>query len=371
MDTQSEPYLSVVIPVYNGGVTVGRALDSLLAQDYPRDQYEVIVVNDGSTDDTADVVARFPDVRYIELPRNMGIPAAQNAGLEAAKGDIYVAFNDDFQAAPDFLAQLAAGYKELDKPLGIGGVVVKGSSSSRRGVMAKFIEANRDGAAPNVVNLRLPFMPNAVKRLLTYIVTNFSQDQHGECEYAGIQEVVELYGANASFPISMLSDIGGWDVNTAAPAIGGIEDRDICYRLRQHFPDHHFYVKRSARIMMDLDANDTSVSVRSYLLRPYRRGPFNYVFHVKNGITPPLFPFPPFILLALLAGAMLTPLLLLPVWIVAVPQICYGWWSRRALAERRPVYLLFPYLQLAEETMVMNGLLKGAMMHARGKLAIN
>ena len=63
----------------------------------------------------------FPTVRYTELPHNMGIPAAQNAGLEAAEGDIYVAFNDDFQAAPDFLSQLARGYAELEKPMGIGG----------------------------------------------------------------------------------------------------------------------------------------------------------------------------------------------------------------------------------------------------------
>jgi glycosyltransferase involved in cell wall biosynthesis len=370
MDTQSEPFLSVVLPVYNGSVTIGRALDALLAQDYPRHKYEVIVVNDGSTDDTADVVATFPDVRHIELSRNMGIPSAQNAGLEAAKGDIYVAFNDDFQAAPDFLSKLADAYRELDKPLGIGGAVANDSSSRRKGLTAKFIEANHVGAAPNVVNLRLPFTPNVIKRLLTYVITNFSQDQYIERDEAATQEVVELYGANASFPISKLREIGGWDVSTAAPAIGGIEDRDVCYRLRQRFPDHHFYVARSARIMMDLDANDSSVSIRSYLLRPYRRGPFNYVFHIKNGITPPLFPFPPLILLALLAGAILTPLLL-PLWIVALPQICYGWWARRAVAERRPVYLLFPYLQVAEEAMVLTGLLKGAVMHAAGKLAIN
>src|SRR5581483_8514292 len=113
--------MSVVMPVYNGAATVERALDSLLNQDYPKDRYEIITVNDGSSDNTAEVLKAYKGVRYVELPRNMGIPSAQNAGLAVAKGDIYVSFNDDCQAAPDFLTQLAKGYAELDKPLGLGG----------------------------------------------------------------------------------------------------------------------------------------------------------------------------------------------------------------------------------------------------------
>lgn len=369
MATRSNPFLSVVIPVYNGAITIGRALESLLIQDYPSDKYEIIVVNDGSTDKTALVVAQFQDVRYIELPRNMGIPSAQNAGLEAAKGDIYVAFNDDFQAAPDFLSQLVSGYQELDKPIGIGGVVAKNASVKPKGLVANFIEANHDGAALSITDVGPAFLPGSVRRLLAYIARNYSltrDDEQGEYNH---HEVVELYGANSSFPTSMLREIGGWDTRTAAPAIGGIEDRDICYRLRQHFPNYSFYVVRSAHVMLELDSNDSSVSIKSYLLRSYRRGPFNYAFHVKNGLTPPLFPFPSFILLMLLVGTILTPALL-PLWVVLLPQLCYGWWVRRAIREHRPMYFLFPYLQTAEETMILAGLLKGLIMHTTGKLAV-
>ena len=358
MGASDKPFMSVVIPVYNGSVTIGRALNSLLAQDYPSDRYEIIVINDGSTDDTAHVVAMFPAVRYAELPHNIGIPAAQNAGLQAAKGDIYVAFNDDFQAAPNFLSQLAHGYADLVKPMGIGGVVMKPTSSKTTGLVANYIEANRIGAAPGIVDIRPAFLPAVAKRLLTYIVTNFLSGAHVEYGDRRHQEVVELYGANGSFPISMLRRVGGWDTDTAAPAIGGIEDRDICFRMRQQFPDHHFYVVRSAHIMQELDLHDSSVSIKSHLLRPYRRGPFNYAFHAKNGLTPPIFPFPALILLMLLADAVLTPLLL-PLLIVMLPQLCYPWWAQRAIGERRPMYIIFPYLQAAEETMVMIGFLRG------------
>lgn len=368
MAESDKPFMSVVIPVYNGSATIERTLNSLLAQDYPSDRYEIIVINDGSTDDTARVVAKFPTIRYTKLPYNMGIPAAQNAGLRAAKGDIYVAFNDDFQAAPDFLNQLAHGYTELVKPIGIGGVVVKHESSQARGLVSNYIEANRIGEAPGVIDIRLAFLPVIAQRLLTYIVTNFLSRRYAENESHGHQEVVELYGANGSFPISMLRRIGGWDTSTAAPAIGGIEDRDVCFRMRQQFPDHHFYVIRSAHIMLELDPHDSSVSVKAHLLRAYRRGPFNYAFHAKNGLTPPVFPFPPLILLLLLAGIVLAPMLL-PLLVVVLPQLCYAWWAQRAFIERRPIYVMFPYLQTAEETMAMVGFLRGFIMHIRGKLA--
>jgi glycosyltransferase involved in cell wall biosynthesis len=371
-----KPFMSVIIPVYNGGVTIERALKSLLAQDYPSDRYEIIVVNDGSTDDTADVVAMFPAVRYEELPCNMGIPAAQNAGLKAAKGDIYVSFNDDCQAAPDYLSQLARGYDELPRPMGIGGMVVKRASSKTTGLIDSYMEANRIGSAPDVVTIRPAFLPSVIKRLLTYVFINFRSVRHAEHGDCGHQEVVELYGANGSFPISMLWQVNGWDTSTAAPGIGGIEDCDISFRIRQKFPDHHFYVMRSANILPALDLHDSSVSIKSHLLRPYRRGPFNYAFHAKNGLTPPVFPFPPLILLLLLADVVLSlalPQLVaqLPLLAVFLPQLCYAWWTKRAILERRPMYLMFPYLQAAEETMVMAGLLKGFIMHARGKLAIS
>jgi hypothetical protein len=107
------------------------------------------------------------------------------------------------------------------------------------------------------------------------------------------------------------------------------------------------------------------------MLRQYRRGPFNYAFHARNGIVPPIFPFPLLILFTLLAYsvavAFLQPLLLLflPLLLVLLPQVCYGWWIKRAIVARRPVYLLFPYFQWVEETMVLAGLVRGYLRFGR------
>lgn len=84
------PTVSVVIPAYNAARWIEETLQSVFAQDYP--DYEVIVVDDGSTDNTAEVVARFPQVRCIRKP-NGGQASARNVGIRAAQGH-YIAFLD-------------------------------------------------------------------------------------------------------------------------------------------------------------------------------------------------------------------------------------------------------------------------------------
>ena len=84
------PTVSVVIPAYNAERWIGETLESVLAQEAP--DLEVLVVDDGSTDDTAAVVARFPSVRCLRKP-NGGLGSARNAGIRAATGR-YVAFVD-------------------------------------------------------------------------------------------------------------------------------------------------------------------------------------------------------------------------------------------------------------------------------------
>jgi len=97
---------SVIVPAYNAGRTLGACLGALTAQTVPRAQYEVIVVDDGSTDDTAAVAARFP-VRVLRQA-NRGPAAARNQGARAAQGDLLLFTDADCVPAPDWLAELAA-----------------------------------------------------------------------------------------------------------------------------------------------------------------------------------------------------------------------------------------------------------------------
>lgn len=95
--------VSVIIPAYNAAVTIAEAIDSALAQTLP--PLEIIVVNDGSTDSTAQILDRYGDrIRVISQP-NAGLSCARNAALRIARGE-YIAFLDaDDIWAPQMLAR--------------------------------------------------------------------------------------------------------------------------------------------------------------------------------------------------------------------------------------------------------------------------
>ena len=100
-----DPLVSVVIPAYNRADTVGRAVDSALAQTL--DDIEVLVVDDGSTDDTAAVVEGYDDprVRLLSHDGNRGRSAARNTGIEAAHGEFVAFLDSDDQWLPAKLAR--------------------------------------------------------------------------------------------------------------------------------------------------------------------------------------------------------------------------------------------------------------------------
>lgn len=93
---QEAPLISVVIPTYRRSHIVGAAIDCALAQTHR--ELEVLIVDDGSPDDTEAVVRRYADrdarVRYVRHATNKGLPAARNTGIHAARGR-YIAFLDD------------------------------------------------------------------------------------------------------------------------------------------------------------------------------------------------------------------------------------------------------------------------------------
>ena len=98
--------VSVVIPTYNRRSSLERCLSSLAAQSFPVSEYEVIVVADGCTDDTVELLRAFAPpftFRWLEQA-NQGAPAAQNVGIAAATGDVIVFLDDDCVCEPDVVA---------------------------------------------------------------------------------------------------------------------------------------------------------------------------------------------------------------------------------------------------------------------------
>ena len=103
------PRLSVIIPNWNGAPHLPGCLESLRAQTW-RD-FEIIVVDNASTDASLAVLAHYPEVRVLALERNRGFTGACNAGLAAARGAIVLLLNNDTEADPRWLAEIAAAFE--------------------------------------------------------------------------------------------------------------------------------------------------------------------------------------------------------------------------------------------------------------------
>ena len=98
------PKVSIIIPVYNQELFISRCIRSLLDQDFNVNQYELIVVNDASTDMTNEILKKFSEkLNIINNKKNIGLPASLNIGIKAAKGSYIVRVDSDDYVNNQFL----------------------------------------------------------------------------------------------------------------------------------------------------------------------------------------------------------------------------------------------------------------------------
>ncbi|HEY2951796.1 MAG TPA: glycosyltransferase, partial [Verrucomicrobiae bacterium] len=183
------PKVSVVVACYNGARTLQACLDSLTRLDYPN--YEIILVDDGSTDTTPEIASRHKAVRYLRQS-NHGLSVARNTGIAAATGEI-VAFTDaDCRADEGWLHYLVGDLSESEFT-GIGG--------------HNFLPPDDSAVAAAV--LVSPGGP-------AHVMLNDREAEH-------------IPGCNMAFYRWALEEIGGFD---PIFRVAG-DDVDVCWRLRE------------------------------------------------------------------------------------------------------------------------------------------
>jgi glycosyltransferase involved in cell wall biosynthesis len=109
------PTVSVIIPTYNRAHLIGRSINSVLNQTYQ--DFELIIVDDGSSDNTEEIIRAFNDPRilFLKHPENRGVSAARNTGIKEARGS-YIAFQDsDDEWLPEKLEKQMAVFKQDKK----------------------------------------------------------------------------------------------------------------------------------------------------------------------------------------------------------------------------------------------------------------
>jgi len=118
---EKNPTVSIIIPTYNRAHLIGRVIQSVLNQIYQ--DFEIIVVNDGSTDNTKEVIRKFQErderIKYIKHNKNKGASAARNTGIKAARGK-FIAFQDsDDEWLPEKLEKQMKVFENAPEKVGV------------------------------------------------------------------------------------------------------------------------------------------------------------------------------------------------------------------------------------------------------------
>ena len=240
------PLLSVLIPTFNRAPLLRGALESLTTQCLPRDQFEVVVVDDGSGDNTRDIVTGFEAslcIRY-SYQQNSGLAAAKNHAVELAGAPLLLFMDDDDRADEKLLQEHLASHarhpQESIAVLGYTGLAGEAEAS--------------------------PLMHFATE--VGYYLYNYPQLQHGQ-----LLDYRYFWGGRTSCKKSLLLDHGFFD-----PAFRfGCEDIELGYRLSHH--GLRVWYNRRART-----ATTRAISLEQFCRRSEQQGYSNWLFYRKHPV---------------------------------------------------------------------------------------
>ncbi|MBU0634329.1 MAG: glycosyltransferase [Candidatus Omnitrophica bacterium] len=133
-NNEQTPFISIVIPTYNRAALLCECIKSVMRLEYPKDAFEIIVVDDGSTDGSEECLERMlPEsrgkIKYLREITNRGVAAARNRGFAAAKGEIIACLDDDCRAQKDWLKNIIATLALYPDAAAVGGSVINATES--------------------------------------------------------------------------------------------------------------------------------------------------------------------------------------------------------------------------------------------------
>lgn len=197
------PMVTIMVPAHNEGIVIGQTVESLLALDYPHDRYEIIVINDNSSDNSAELLAaiqrRNPERNLIiintdAITGGKGKSNALNIGFARSRGELIAIYDADNTPERTALKYLVA---EIIHDDGLGAVIGKFRTRNRdASLLTRFI---------NIETLSFQWMAQAGRWKLFKLCT--------------------IPGTNFIMRRSIVESIGGWDVKAIA------EDTEISFRI--------------------------------------------------------------------------------------------------------------------------------------------
>jgi GT2 family glycosyltransferase len=196
--------VSVIIPNYNGQKYLGICIDSLHQLHFPREDYEIIVVDNASADNSCEfILSTYPDVLLIRAEKNLGFASGCNLGIKNSLGKYIVLLNNDTRVDPKWLKELVA-----------------------------VADGDEDVA---IVGSKLLFMqpPHNIQNAMSYLTDrgdggDLGTHQPDEGQYNTTRQGMAVCGASMLIKRTLIEDIGALDEDFFAY----YEDADLCYRTR-------------------------------------------------------------------------------------------------------------------------------------------
>jgi glycosyltransferase involved in cell wall biosynthesis len=235
MKTSDVPLFSIVIPTYNRPAQLSVCLNACARLDYPRDCFEVIVVDDGGTTALDEVVAQFHSMLMLKLLRqaNAGPGAARNRGASEAKGEFIAFTDDDCSPAPKWLRALAAHFV-TSPDCAVGGRTLNALTHN--------------------------LYSTASQHLISYLFSYYNAVPHAARFFPS---------NNLALPTRSFRAIGGFDTTYRWAAA---EDRDLCDRWLHH----------GLRMVYASDAvvyHAHELTLRTFFYQHFRYGRGAFYFH--------------------------------------------------------------------------------------------
>lgn len=231
----SDVKFSIVIPSYNRPARLEKCLTSISNLSYPKNLFEVIVVDDGSDVPIDSVAEQFKYSVDLSLLRqsNAGPASARNTGAKAAKGHYLVFTDDDCEPEPSWLGEIEAAFDKIPDAL-VGGYSINALSDNA--------------------------YSTASQLLIDYLYSYFNQSK---------SQSMFFTSNNFSMPRKLFEEIGGFDTNF--PLAAG-EDREFCDRWTHH--ELPVYYVPSMRVI-----HAHNLTMRSFWRQHFNYGRGAYCFH--------------------------------------------------------------------------------------------
>jgi glycosyltransferase involved in cell wall biosynthesis len=333
-EVEATPTFSVVIGTFNGARTLGTALDALEKQ-VTRFIFEILVVNDASTDQTEEIANR-PSVRLINVHPNRGHGHALNVGLSEARGEFMAMMDDDCVPPEGWIEQLGLVWESVSSDVSvIGGIVepFETDTFNRRYVAFRQPLRHQEiaidesaGFWPRLRHQLLPPEPRSDSRPVYYTV-----------------------GANMSVRVKATREAGGF-----SEARGSGEEESLARPLRERFGPATIQLFPEIVMRHDFDASlwDTMRRSRSY-------GHASGRDWVKKRDIPSLSPLIPVATVATVVIAIVSPVVS-AIFFLFSPYVLYRRWFAWRKSGKASEVVLYPYVQAAEEIANNVGFVQGA-----------